>query len=454
MGLADVGNQQNGLNADTSYSSLNGTVTVPPGGNLPVGYPLARSITAVQGNYLARFASSAGVPASYASGDTFVSLPLSGPQSGATLTTGAGSYSGGVYVGQPIQNPWTNSPAGTLNVSPFFALSMLARSGMRLALCGAANGGTAVKVGDFVGKGPTVGTTSLQNYLISSGPGTLVNGNTYGQVCATPIWTTLAAGLTAPGTSQAVQVWNTNGITTATPLIINPGQANQESVTPTAVTVTAPAVSPLTVVGTAASASIVQITFNVNGYQGSAGLTGPTGTLTTTFTLFVAIPNGSSATIAAQLIVSAVNASGFGFGAPQNILNIGAGGFINSGTGAGTPTSGPLVYASNNAGVITFSAAMPGAWANTLMTVTTTVTGGTTQTIGGAVGGSATPVAFASGVNGTVTATFANAHVIGENIIGYNNVISTSDVGATIIPVPATAGMQNAGLCYVDLITA
>lgn len=452
MGLVDVGNNQNGLNADTSYAALNGTILVPAGGYLPIGYPLARNITSAQGNYIAKFASLPGF-AAFAAGDSFVSLPLSGFQTGATLTTGASAYSG-VYIGNPVSNPWLNVPAGTLNTTPLNSPGYLARTGLRLALAGSLASGTAVKIGDFVTKGPTLGTTSLTNFLLSSGPATIVSGNTFGQVCATPIWTSLAAALTAPGTSQTVQVWNTNGITTATPITINPGGANQETVTPSGVTATSPAVATLTVAGTAGSASTIQLTFNVTGYAGSAGLTGPTGTNTTTFTLIIPNANSNTATITAQTIVSAINASGFGFGAPQNILGIGAGSFIQSGTGAGTPLNGPLVYASNAAGVITLSAAMPGAWANTLLTYTITVLNGTTQTFNTNVAGSATAVTFGSGVNGTVTATFANNHAIGENVIGINNLINTSDVGATIVPIPGTTGMQNVGLVYVDLITA
>jgi hypothetical protein len=447
MGLIDVGNNQNGLNADTSFAALNGTILVPPGGYLPVGYPVTRQITALQGNYLSKYAAIPGL-AGYAGGDDYVSLPLSGAQSGTTLTTGA-AVAGGVYIGQPVANAWLNTPANTLNTSPQYVPSIIARSGLRLAFVGALNGGTAVKVGDFVTKGPTLGTASLTNFLLSSGPATWVNGNTFGQVCATPIYTTLSAGLTAPGTSQAAGVWNTNGMTTATSLIINPGGANQETVVPSAVTVTAPGVAALTVAGTAGSASTVQLTFNVNGYAGSAGLTGPTGTATTTYTLSIPIPNGSTATVAAQLIVSAINSSGFGFGMPQNVLGVGAGAFNNS---TGSPINGPLVYASNAAGVVTFSAAMPGTWSTLGLTYTVTVLNGTTQTFNTNVAGSATAVAFSGGIAGTFTATFQNAHVAGEPIIGYNNVISSSDVGATIIPIPGTAGMQNCGLVYVDLV--
>ena len=446
MGQVDVGNIQTGLNADTSYAALGGTILVPVGGYLPIGYPVARNITAAQGNYLSRYAALPGF-ASFAGGDDYVSLPLSGFQTGATITTGAAIF-GGLYQGQPTSNPWLNSPAGTLSTTPAFVEAIVAKSGLRLALVGALNAGTAVKVGDFVSKGPTLGTTSLTNFLLSSGPSTWVSGNTVGQVVASPFWTTISAGLTAPGTSQVASVWNTNGITTATPVTINPGGSNQETVTPSAVTVTAPAIAALTVAGTAGSASTVQLTFNVSGYQGSAGLTGPTGTATTTFTLLIPIVNGATATIAAQTIVSAINASGFAFGAPQNVLGIGAGSFSQTN---GTPASGPLVYASNAAGVITLSAAMPGTWANTLLTYTITVLTGTTQTFNGNVAGTATAVAFASGVAGTITATFQNAHVTGEPIVGYNNIINSSDVGATIIPIPGTAGMQNVGLVYVDM---
>ena len=447
MGQVDVGNNQTGLNADTSFAALNGTILVPVGGYLPVGYPVARNITALQGNYLSKYASLPGL-SQFAGGDDFVSLPLSGFQSGATLTTGA-AVAGGVYVGQPVSNPWLATPANTLNTSPLFAESIIAKSGLRLCFVGALASGTAVKVGDFVSKGPTLGTTSLTNFLLSSGPATWVNGNTFGQVVASPISTTISAALTAPGTSQIASVWNTNGITTATPLTINPGGANQETVTPTAVTSTAPSVAAMTIAGTTGAASVYQITFNVAGYQGSAGFTGPTGSLTTTYTLLVPIPNGTTATITAQLIVSAINASGFAYGIPQNVLGVGAGAF-NQTTGA--PISGPLVYASNAAGVITLSAAMPGIWATTLLTYTVTVPAGVTQTVNGSATGSATAVAFASGIAGTFTATFQNAHVAGEPVVGYNNVINTSDVGATIIPIPGTAGMQNAGLVYVDLV--
>jgi hypothetical protein len=453
MGLVDVGNQQTGLQADTSFTALNGTVNVPVGGFLPIGMPLARIITSGQGNYLSRFAAVTGLGA-FASGDTFSSLPLSGAQSGTT-TTGAAA-AGGVYIGQPQSNPWLSQPAGTLNTAIQSFPAMIARTGARLVLAGALNGGTAIKLGDFLFKGPTLGTTSLTPFLLSGGNTTQTIasvGNIFGQVIATPIWTTVAAA-TAAGAGVVMTPTGTNGITTATPLTINPGGSTQETVLPTAVTVTAPAVSTLTVAGTAGSAAIAQITFNIAGYQGSVGLTGPTSTATTTFTLLVAIPNGSTATVAAQLIVSAINNSGFGFGAPQNILGIGAGAFTQSGASLGSPLSGPLVYATNAAGVVTFSACNPGVWANTLLTYTITVLNGTTQTFNTSVTGSATAVAFASGANGAITATFQNAHNIGENIIGLANVISATDVGQTIIPIPGTAGMQNCGLVYCDLFTS
>ena len=157
MGLVDVGNQQTGLAADTSYAALGGTILVPVGGYLPVGYPVARNITALQGNYLSRYAGLAGFTG-YAGGDDYVSLPLSGPQTGTTLTTGAAIF-GGVYQGQATSNPWLNSPAGTLNASGASVEAIIAKSGLRLCFVGALNGGTAVKVGDFVTKGPTLGTT-------------------------------------------------------------------------------------------------------------------------------------------------------------------------------------------------------------------------------------------------------------------------------------------------------
>ena len=96
MGQVDVGNNQTGLNADTSFAALNGTILVPVGGYLPVGYPVARNITALQGNYLSKYASLPGL-SQFAGGDDFVSLPLSGFQSGATLTTGAA-----VAIGLPV----------------------------------------------------------------------------------------------------------------------------------------------------------------------------------------------------------------------------------------------------------------------------------------------------------------------------------------------------------------
>jgi len=436
--ILDIGNLQVGDAADTSALALNGSILIPPGGILPTGYPVARNLLAAQGNYLGQFA---GIPGlgSFQNGDQQTSLPLSGVQA---ATTGAAGV-GGVYAGQPVTNPWLNTPANTLNVTPLDAPAVIARTGLKLAFVGAQSSGTAVKVGDFVGKGATLGTTSLYPYLISSGGTTRVAGNTYGQVVATPIWTTLSTAVAAAA-AQVAGVWNTNGIATTGTLIINPGGANQETVSPTAVSAAAPGVSTLTIVGTAGSASVVQLTFNVSGYQGSAGLTGPTGTLTTTFTLLVNIPSGTTVTATATLVLNALLASGFVFGSPANLLGIGSGTFSQV---TGAPASGALIYVANpSSGVLLFSAAQPGIWANTLMTYTVTVIGGTTQTFNTAVAGSATAVAFASGAAGTFTATFANAHLAGEPVIGINNASQS-----TLVPVPGTAGQQNVGLAYVDL---
>jgi hypothetical protein len=440
MPIIDVGNNQTGLNADTSYQGLNGTILVPFGGTLPVGMPLARNLLAYAGSYLSQYAAVPGL-AGFANGDSFVRLDVSGVQA---ASTGAASYSGGIYTGQPQQNPWLTS-AGTLNATPLNVEAIVARTGLRPALCYSLNGGTAVKVGDFVGKGPTAGTTSALPFLISAGGATLVNGNTYGQVAATPIYTTLGAAV-GPGSGLVANVWNTNGMTTSTALIINPGGANQETVTPTAVTSTAPSIAALTVSGTLGAPGVAQITFNVSGYAGSTGLTGPTGTNVTTFSLSIPLTNGNSATQSATQILNALLASGFTYGAPQNILNIGAGNFSQTN---GTPATGALIYVTQAAGVLTFSAAMPGTWATTLLTYTITVTGGGTQTFNTSATGSATAVAFASGVQGTFTSTLANAHVAGEPVIGIQNASQ-----GVIVPIPGTAGMVNVGLCYVDLITA
>ena len=444
MGLIDVGNIQTGLNADTSYAALNATIQVPPGGVLPIGMPLTRNLLSGQGNYLSKYASLNGFSA-YASGDAFVQLPASG----AVLATTGASYVCGAYIGTPQQNPWLNNPAGTLNTSQAYFPGYVARTGLRPMLVGVGNGGTTVKVGDFVAKGATIGTTALYPFLLSLGGSTATAGITVGQIAATPISTQIVtAG--AAGTSAATTVNNTNGMTTALPITINPGGANQETVTPTAVTAASPGLAQLTIVGTAGSASTVQITFNIAGYQGSAGLTGPTGTLTTTYTVSIPIPNGSTLAATTNLIVAALQNTGFCFGAPQNILGIGAGAFTQNGTSAGSPISGPLIYCwSSAAGTINFSAATPGAWANSLLTYTVTVLNGTTQTYNTNVAGSATAVAFTGGVNGTFTATLQNAHSVGEPVIGLAN---TSQ--SIIVPAPGTAGMLNVGLVYVDLINA
>jgi len=447
MGLIDVGNQQTGLNADTSYAALNATIAVPPGGYLPIGMPFSRNLLAAQGNYLSKYAALAGFGA-YANGDEYVQLP----QSGAVGAANTASYVCGAYIGQPQVNPWLNSPAGTLNTSPVYAPGYVARSGLRPMLVGLTNAGTTVKVGDFVAKGATIGTTALYPFLLSLGGAAATAGITVGQVAATPIWTQIVTAA-APGASGVTTVNNTNGMTTALPLTINPGGANQETVTPTAVTSTAPAISTLTIVGVAGAASTVQITFNIAGYQGSTGLTGPTGTgvggtAVTTYTVSIPIPNGTTLANTTNLIMTALLNTGFVYGAPQNILGIGAGPFTQNGASAGSPIGGPLVYAwSSAAGTIYFSAANPGAWANTLLTYTVTVPGGVTQTYNTSATGSATAVAFASGVNGTFTATFQNAHVAGEPVIGLANTAQS-----VIIPAPGTAGMLNVGLCYVDLL--
>ena len=443
MGLVDIGNQQNGLNADTSYAALNGTVSVPPGGYLPIGMPLTRNLLAAQGSYLSRFAALPG-QSSLANGDAFVQLPLSGA---VGASTGASSTVG-VYIGQPTFNPWLNSPAGTLNTATLLAPSILARTGVRPVLAGMIHSGTTVKVGDFLVKGATIGTTALYPALLSIGGATVTAGITVGQVVATPIWTQIVSA-SAAGVSGATTVNGTNGITTSTPLTINPGGANQEVVTPTAVTAAVPATSTLTISGNAGAAATAQITFNIAGYQGSTGLTGPTGTNVTTFTVSIPIPNGTTQANTTNLVVAALQATGFCFGAPQSLLGIGAGAFTQNGTSAGAPISGPLIYVYSTAsGTIYFSAANPGAWANTLLTYTVTVPGGTTQTWNTSATGSATAVAFTGGVNGTFTATLANAHLPGENVIGLAN---TSQ--AVLIPDPGTAGMLNVGLVMADFFT-
>jgi hypothetical protein len=447
MGLVDVGNQQNGLNADTSYAALNGTIAVPPGGYLPVGMPFTRNLLVAQGNYLSRFAALPGLGA-FANGDEYTQFV----QGGAVLATTGASNVVGAYIGQPTSNPWLNGPAGTLNTSILQAPSYLARSGLRPVLVCVPASGTNVKVGDFVVKGVTIGTTAINPFLVSIGGATATAGITVGQVAATPIWSQIVTASTA-GVSGASTVNNTNGMSTTIPLVINPGGANQETVTPTAVTAASPAVAALTIVGVAGAASTVQITFNIAGYQGSTGLTGPTGTgvggtAVTTFTITVPIANGTTLQNTTNAILAAIQASGFAFGASQNILGIGAGPFTQNGANAGSPIGGPLVYASASAaGVINFTAANPGAWANTLLTYTVTVPGGVTQTFNGSATGSATAVAFANGVNGTFTATLQNAHSAGENVVGVAN---TSQ--AVIVPVPGTTGMINTGLVYVDML--
>lgn len=381
--------------------------------------------------------------AGYANGDAYVQLV----QAGAVLGATASSNVVGTYIGQPTSNPWLNGPAGTLNTATLQAPSYLGRSGLRPILAGMIHSGTTVKVGDMLCKGASVGTTALYPMLLSLGPTTATAGIAVGQVAATPIWTQIVTP-GAAGVSAVTTVNQTNGITTTTPLTFNPGGANQETQTPTAVTAAIPATSTLTIVGTAGSASTVQITFNIAGYQGSAGLTGPTGTLTTTFTVSIPIPNGTNLQNTTNIILAALQATGFCYGAPQSILGIGAGSFTQNGANAGSPISGPLIYAYSSAsGTILFSAANPGAWANTLLTYTVTVLNGTTQTYNTNVAGSATAVAFASGVNGTVTVTLQNAHNIGENVIGIANT-----AGAIIIPDPGTAGMVSMGLVYCDML--
>jgi len=448
MGLIDVGNQQNGLNADTSYAALNATIAVPPGGVLPIGMPLTRNLLAGQGNYLSKYAALAGF-GNFANGDNFVS-PTS---SGAVLATTGASACNGVYIGQPTANPWLNTPAGTLNTATLQAPGYLARTGVRPVLAGMIHSGTTVKVGDFLVRGPTVGTTSLFPYYLSNTGATYLSGMTIGQVIATPIWTQIVTP-GAQGVSAATTLTLTNGITTTTPLTFNPGQANQETVTPTAVTQALPAFAPLTIVGVAGAASTVQITFNIAGYQGSTGFTGPTGTgvggtAVTQFTVSVPIANGTTLQNTTNAILAALQATGFCYGAPQGILGIGAGQFTQNGASAGSPISGPLIYAyASAAGVIQFSAANPGAWANTLLSYTVTVPGGVTQTFNTNATGSATAVAFANGVNGTATVTLQNAHAIGEPVIGIAN---TSQ--AVLIPDPGTAGMVSVGLVYCDMMT-
>jgi hypothetical protein len=425
--IQDIGNNQSGLAADTSGLTLNGVIQVPPGGILPsAGFPVSRNLVAQQGGYLSQFASIPGL-GSYASGDQFV--PNNSPLAG---------YASGIVVGPPAKNGFLIDGGTLLNTANKAAEVIIARKGLTLALVGAANGGTAIAVGSTVGKSAVSGASAAP-FLQYQGAAAV--GSTAGLVASFPIFTALTTAV-GPGSTLAASVWNTTGISTVGTLIINPGGANQETVSPSAVSAQAPAVAALAISGTAGSASTVQLTFNLAGYNGSTGVS-PSGTATTTFTVSVPIPSGSTATVAGNLITAALLATGFTFGAPQNIFGINSGTFSQT---TGAPASGPLFYVTNSAGTLTFSAAMPGAWANTLLSYTVTVLNGTTQTYNTAVAGSATPVQFSGGATGTFTATFQNAHVAGEFVVGLCNIL-----GTTVIPVPGTSGMQNVGLAYVDL---
>ena len=308
--------------------------------------------------------------------------------------------------------------------------------------------GTTVKVGDLLAKGPTIGTTvALSDICSRLAPTTYTAGIPFGQVVATPIWTQIVTP-GAAGVSAVTTVNQTERHHDHDAVDVQSGGANQETQTPTAVTAAIPATSTLTIVGTAGSASTVQITFNIAGYQGSAGLTGPTGTLTTHL-------HGQHSDSERYQPSEHDEHHSRSLAGHRVLLRCAA---VHS------RHRGRIVHAerrerrftyqrtvdlcvSSASGTILFSAANPGAWANTLLTYTVTVLNGTTQTYNTNVAGSATAVAFASGVNGTVTVTLQNAHSIGENVIGIANT-----AGAIIIPDPGTAGMVSMGLVYCDML--
>jgi hypothetical protein len=422
MAYSDIGNLQDGLAADSSTNYVTGHVSVPPGGLLTPGLPLVRNVTSLSGNWAGRWASLPGLSA-LASGDTYVQID--GPN---------GGNGSGVWRGPAFLNPWLNTD-GTSNTKTVQKLGTIQSSGVCPTLVGAIQGGSTVTIGGLVGKPAALGngTANAQGPYLTTQAAT--NGLYYGVVIASPLQTSLSQAVAATG-SQASGCWDETGFLTTQPLIINPGGANQETVTPTAVTLGQGATVTVTFTTTATGGVT---TFRVTvaaGYQGVYSATN----------LFqVTISNGTNTvTQAAKALADAINASGYGFGGPSNI--VGSGGIFNLATpGAqtgGSPANGPIFYATSAAGVVTLSAAYPGTWANGV-TVTCTTTDGA-QTV--ATGNSGV---MASGTDNAFTAPFLNTHVANEPVIAICQTLAQ-----VLVTVPTVTLAQVASIRSVDLFVS
>lgn len=299
-------------------------------------------------------------------------------------TNAAAGFVAGVFPG-PITANTNNVAAGTSIA--------LVRQGVTPVRTAVLNGGTAVTIGSVLGFSAAVGASTYDTPTVQ---GSYVLGATLGYVIGYQINTALAGALTGTG-SQTVNVANTNGITTATALTVDYGQAVQESITPTAVTNQAKANGNITVGGTFSAGSV--LTATINGVAVS----------------YTVVAGDTTLAGVATSLAKAINAA-------AAVLGINA----------------VIGQAVASAAVVYLTALANGTAANATTLTVGAVGGTTTLTASGAT--------FTGGTFGTITAPFLQPHASGATIIGQN-----TTGGATIIPIPAATGGINIDLVLCDI---
>lgn len=415
-GNSFVGTVTTGPGADSYREGAPGIVaTIPASGVLNQGTPVRRNYLVIQGQN----------PAAYAYSGINPSLGLNGGDQVVNCTSTAGGALYGVFDGPTVTNfaQPTAAAVATSLVTPY-----ITRVGVVPALVGCASGGTAVTVGALVGinalqaasGGVAIGQAAGAGFLtVITAPATTL-GSVAGTVVGTPIVTALASAVTA-GTSVAFNPLSTVGMnvgSTGPALIINPGGANQETVTPSSVAVgifsevtvgfanaSAGASNMIVIIGNASTGAIPLI---------PGGIIGVTVACTTATT-------GSNF---AASVATALNTAFAVYGeAPSNVPGVG-----------GIRPFGLVTAATSN---MSITAAVPSPLYNAV--AVSVGTGTSTMTYPSSLG------ATSVGAYPVCYGTFANNHVSGEPIVG---TVITS--GATLCPVPQPGGV-NIALAMVDL---
>ena len=219
--------------------------------------------------------------------------------------------------------------------------------------------------------------------------------------------------------SNAVGVPDATGFTTSQALIINPGAANAETVTPTAVTLGQAAVGTITYTSSATGAGTATIVITLAGYPGSP------------ISIPVAIGSTNTVTQSATATALAINSAAVALGIAPNVY--GGGGALRA---RASPRRGRWSTRPRT-GVCSIVASYPGTWGNSITLAASTTA--TTQTVAA--------VNPSGGTANSFTATFANAHAANEPVLA-----QITGNGNTLVAVPTVTNAIATSLVMVDTL--